>query len=504
MSTQLGKVLGLILVDRFGPVVEKVALNLFQYGPNPLLHVKKQTELPLSKVKESLSILIKYHIASFEPNKNENIANYTLKPERVLLMLRYPKYINLMKKKFGDDAEMIVEEILQRSYWAASEVILKVQERLSKSSSSVSFGQVKEKFVSLVTAKYLIKLPQTEEDGKPVPTLIVNEEELHSVPMLDIASIMQAKSENKDMPDKGIYYTVNFDRFHQDMRDKVIVKAFAKKFDENAGELVELLLQQMYIRTDPWADVSNPVPILEIKDLAKRKKNLAQFTAFFDQYVNVIEQDQSNLIRKSGEASGGSFQIYLKESFTQFAWETVEQCIMEKYDSKAARIFRLVKLKPYIESDLIQKLAMIPAKEAKILTYQLLEENFLHVQELRKAAVGGGPSKSFMLFHIKLEQVVRMTLELCYKTLFNVMTRRNHERDMNKRIIDKKQRVDTIAMGMRAQGASEEQLADIEDMITPPEKDVLERIEKTMKKLNTVELEIDDTIFMLQMYLSYE
>lgn len=120
-----------------------------------------------------------------------------------------------------------------------------------------------------------------------------------------------------------------------------------------------------------------------------------------------------------------------------------------------------MKLKKYIEPDQIQKLAMIPAKEAKRLSYQLLEENFLEIQELRKASVGNGPNKSFMLFYIKLEQVVRMILELCYKTLFNIMTRRNHEKEINKRIIDKKQRVDTIAMGMRAQGASEEQLADV-------------------------------------------
>lgn len=174
-----------------------------------------------------------------------------------------------------------------------------------------------------------------------------------------------------------------------------------------------------------------------------------------------LENDSSNLVRKSGEAGGGSFQIYLKEAFTQFAWEAVEHCILEKFDSKAARIFRLVKLKKYIESDMIQQLAMIPAKEAKRLTYQLLEENFLQIVELRKPPSSGGPNKSFMLFHIQIERVIRMVVELCYKALYNVMTRRGHERITNKRIIDKKQRVDTIAMGMRTQGASEEQLADV-------------------------------------------
>lgn len=142
-------------------------------------------------------------------------------------------------------------------------------------------------------------------------------------------------------------------------------------------------------------------------------------------------------------------------------WETIEKIVLEKFDSKAARIFRLVKTTKYIEPDQIQQLAMIPAKEAKRLSYELLEQNFLQIQELKKASSNNGPNKCFTLFHIHLDNVVRMSLELCYKSLFNIMTRKNHDRQENKRIIDKKQRVDTIAMGMRSQGATEEQLADV-------------------------------------------
>lgn len=135
--------------------------------------------------------------------------------------------------------------------------------------------------------------------------------------------------------------------------------------------------------------------------------------------------------------------------------------VLEKFDSKAARIFRLVKTRKYIEPDQIQQLAMIPAKEAKRLSYELLEENFLQIQELKKASSNNGPNKCFTLFHVHLESVVRMALELCCKSLFNTMTRKNHDKLENKRIIDKKHRVDTIATGMRTQGATEEQLAEV-------------------------------------------
>lgn len=134
---------------------------------------------------------------------------------------------------------------------------------------------------------------------------------------------------------------------------------------------------------------------------------------------------------------------------------------MEKHDTKAARIFRLVKMKQFIEQDQIQQLAMIPAKEAKRLTYLLLEEEFFQMQEMKKTGPNIGPSKPTTVFYILLGEVVKKTLELCYKTLFNVMTRRNNDRVVNKRIIDKKERVDTIALGMRLQGADEAQLAEV-------------------------------------------
>lgn len=489
-------------------------------------------------MKEALCILIKYRLVTFTPNRNENVANYTLQHERILLMLRYAKYINLIKKKFGTECEIMMEELLHRSYWTASELIIKSIEKLKKDHNKhVTILALREKFCSLVTAQYLIRLPYSEED-KPVPTLILKENEEFLPPTIDfkqIALVQNNKAPIESLPDQGVYWTVNFDRFHQDMRDKLIVNAFIEKFDENAGEFVRLLLQQMYIRTTPWAEVSNPVQIVEIRDLVRKQATHQHLLAFFDQYVNVLgmylnqffilfnysvlEQDSSKLIRQAGDAGGGSFQIYLKETFTQFAWEIVEQIILEKFDTKAARIFRLVKSKLYIEPDQIQQLAMIPAKEAKRLSYQLLEENFLQVQELKKSS-SNGPNKSFTLFYINLDQIVRMIMELCYKTLYNIMTRKNHERLVHKRIIEKKQRVDTIIMGMKVQGAAEEQLADvsvlwkiywflkfcsqIEEMITPPEREILQKIDVTMKKLNTVELEIDETIFLLQMYLIYQ
>jgi DNA-directed RNA polymerase III subunit RPC3 len=48
---------------------------------------------------------------------------------------------------------------------------------------------------------------------------------------------------------------------------------------------------------------------------------------------------------------------------------------------------------------------MIPSKETKELTYQLLENNFIQLQELRKSMAANAMSKSFYLFYVDMDQV---------------------------------------------------------------------------------------------------
>ena len=53
----------------------------------------------------------------------------------------------------------------------------------------------------------------------------------------------------------------------------------------------------------------------------------------------------------------------------------------------------------------MQLLSMIPAKEAKMYTYRLLEHNFLQLRELRKGTGNAAPVKMFFLFHVDVQQV---------------------------------------------------------------------------------------------------
>lgn len=131
-----------------------------------------------------------------------------------------------------------------------------------------------------------------------------------------------------------------------------------------------------------------------------------------------------------------------------------------------------------MEQDQMQNIAMIPAKEAKMFTYKLLEHNFLQIKELKKGTSNFAPVKSFILFHVDLpqvwtiflheigqiismfvEQVTRTALEASYKGLFNAMVRQRHDLTDNKRLLDKHARLETLLESLRGEGLPEDELA---------------------------------------------
>ena len=64
----------------------------------------------------------------------------------------------------------------------------------------------------------------------------------------------------------------------------------------------------------------------------------------------------------------------------------------------------------------MQGVVMIPTKEMKMLTYQLMENHFLHLQELKKTLASNAPSKTFYLFYVNMDQVIASSM---FCTIFN-------------------------------------------------------------------------------------
>lgn len=347
----------------------------------------------------SLAVLVQYRLVKFNAlETNENIAEYALLQDKILLFLRYPRYIHFIQKKLGIPSALLLEHLLRTGIGTAQSIIIQAYTNADTKSDQV-LTEYRDSFIDLVNEKYFIRTPEVSEE--PVPSLKVNQQDVFKPPeSLDLKEL-KTLIESGAEPPADTFWTVNFDKFHQSFRDKVLIEAIERQIDSNAGEAFQFILQLMYNKTDPWAMTSNPISYIEIKTLIERKSTNAELVKYVEQYVSIIEKDECGFLRKNDEAGGGLFTVQMNAAFQQLAWSIIENVITQKFGSKATRIFRVVRAKKYIEQEDIQREAMIPAKEAKLFTYRLLEENFLQIQTIKKAGGGGlGPAKAFYLFRV--------------------------------------------------------------------------------------------------------
>ncbi|XP_055587362.1 DNA-directed RNA polymerase III subunit RPC3 [Uranotaenia lowii] len=505
MSIQLGKLCSCIVQQHFGDTVRMVADDLFAAVSKTLPMIIKSTGLTKSEVCKSLAILLKFSLARFQPNKATTATEYSLDYERILMILRYPRFVHLIQTKYGHESAILTEELLRAGCQTASHVILKATS-ISDVKDRNTISKMREQFTELVTLNYFIRAPV----AKPIESnndLLMSEHDesrLFQMPELDLKQLLDLhEQKSTKVPDEGIHWLVNLEKFHLDFRDSIMIGSVERLIDTNAGECFKFLLQLMYDRTKAWETVSNPIPMVELKQLCEKKSPNAEMIKFLDQYVAVIES--VNFVSKFGDTGGGQYTVNMKKIMEQLTWSCIDNVITEKYGSKAARIFRVIRLKKYIEQEDIQKEAMVPAKEAKQLTYKLLEENFLQIQTFRKPGGGNaGAPKSFFLFFVNQTQIVSMLLETCYKALYNSITRSTHDKTVNRRLIEKSQRLDSIVEAMKDRGESEEYIAEILETLTPPEKEILQKVKIRVKSLYSAEIGIDESIFLLKLYQQYQ
>lgn len=257
------------------------------------------------------------------------------------------------------------------------------------------------------------------------------------------------------------------------------------------------MLKLSYLKSDPWAPSLNPVTSAEIRDQLKDLKHL-------DQYLRVLEEESGGCVRRVGDVGGGQYRLDLGEAYRTLAHTLIYQIAQERLGGKAARIFRLIHKNGMMEQDQVAELAMISKKDANLLTFRLTQDHFLLIHEVRKTLAPSPANKITYLFHVDMEAVARMCLEWAYRTTHNLMVQRETTQSENARLLDKRTRVDSIVENLRQSGGTEDQVREVEEMMTPGELQQVEKVSATQDRLFDSEIGLDETMFILQMFIYYQ
>ncbi|XP_048669849.1 DNA-directed RNA polymerase III subunit RPC3 isoform X2 [Marmota marmota marmota] len=455
------KLCSLLLQEHFGEIVEKVGVHLIRTGSQPLRVIAHDTGTSLDQVRKALCVLIQHNLVIYQVHKR-GVVEYEAQCSRVLRMLRYPRYIYTTKTLYSDTGELIVEELLLNGKMTMSAVVKKVADRLTETmedGKTMDYAEVSNTFVRLADTHFVQRCPlvPTIENSDlgpppPAPTLVVNEKDMYLVPKLSlIGKGKRRRSSDEDAAGEP--------------------KAKRPKHTTDNKEIFRSL----------------PVGYNISKQV-------------LDQYLTLLADDPLEFVGKSGDSGGGMYVINLHKALASLATATLESVVQERFGSRCARIFRLVLQKKHLEQKQVEDFAMIPAKEAKDMLYKMLSENFISLQEIPKTP-DHAPSRTFYLYTVNVLSAARMLLHRCYKSIANLIERRQFETKENKRLLEKSQRVEAIIASMQATGAEEAQLQEIEEMITAPERQQLETLKRNVNKLDASEIQVDETIFLLESYI---
>ena len=144
----------------------------------------------------------------------------------------------------------------------------------------------------------------------------------------------------------------------------------------------------------------------------------------------------------------------------------------------------------------------------------------IHLQELRKTISSTAPTKSLYLYYVELYQVIRSVLQSCYKASSNLVSRAQHENEINARLtilisklfphrifyfrlLEKQERTESLVESLREGGASEEQIfEEISELMTPSEQQAVQQVKRKLQQINRAIREVSDNIFLLRLVLN--
>jgi DNA-directed RNA polymerase III subunit RPC3 len=436
-----------------------------------------------------------------------------------LIQFCLSRYIELCERLFGEEAGMIINELLIHGYSQMSHIILRLipkciandkrQERESRPVNIIYESLIKS-FGHLINNNFIESCPQLDDEDqmevdnvlkkKPkIPQFIIIQYNCVVIPNIKIdesyreraqteqidSILLEIKKNNINFGDNGSNWTINHRRFFQNSRDEAIIKAFTNQIDNFAGKLVETFLlisnsEIIHDKPTPSTFQSKPVTFNDvirhgiIKDLQKK----FQFeSVLINKYISIITQDTYRVIEKIGDFGNGAYYIDFKKASYWLSIAHIESYIRERHGSRSLRLFKVIMEKNQLEQKQIEDFSMMPSKESKELIYNMLNDGLLTLTELSKTA-DHASANTIYLFHVDVNKIAVRLLANSYKAMYNLMLKRERLNTDNKRLFEKYKKVNAIIETLVTEGADMNEINEIKSTISEDESNKMMSINK--------------------------
>jgi hypothetical protein len=182
-----------------------------------------------------------------------------------------------------------------------------------------------------------------------------NEEEKNEEEINEEDKIIKKKKLRESDTEINTLWSINFDQFIRKIKHNSIIEYVKKKINENSADVLKVIIDFISSKEKTLNDENSCVFYFQniyelLKDDIVSKKTLEKI---FETLI------LSSIIQQIGNQDGGSYILrlgYLNNLITE---KLTESIIENKYGLKSARIFRILKIKKYLEQKQIAQIAMI-------------------------------------------------------------------------------------------------------------------------------------------------
>lgn len=503
--------LALLLLDQYcGTLVHETANCLFKHGPCALKFIAFITKQKISIVRSSLSLLLQHRFCNINLN-DKGIFQYELSLKKVLGILNYQNYPLIASSVDYDElySNFIITTLLQEGQMTIKTLVSTFQLNFPNG----PLNQLEDVFSKLFNRKFIhCSQAASIEDRIALDNPATNDPATY-YGLFHIKKSFEAitTNEKSDEPaakrtrsdgdfEDSVYWCLNHTQFDLELQYKLVFNGLKSYFaDETVASVAKAVIDLSILDTNICNDRSVPVPfqnILRTCRLLSREK--------VSECLELMEDDCVPLIRSADIlASGGTYVVETKKVLKKMLGDTFALMVGQKLSSFHARIFRIIRDKGSLPQKLIEEIAMVTPKECKEYVFDLVKAGFIKTNYYSRVQ-DYVPAKTYFVFTVDLDQVAKRTLEESCHAIYNAMTRRLHEIEQNKQLIDRKKYVDFQIEALSKEENSEQQIEDLRSSFTTHDLEVIQKAEDSIRKLEMAELHVTNTLTLMMSWLNMQ
>lgn len=506
----------------------------------------------LQNLRECMIVLVQHNLVHTYVSKLEKSGQklylYEANLEQILMRLRHPKFLLHVGETLGDNAESVLQALLENGRLRLSQILSSVATK-SEVAETVIAGKLQAAFLALLDARYIERAPDCEQEVPPckepyglrrnrpgkgmpgsnwkqkstgeisteeaegednrrfqIPDIFVLKKEKDNIPVLRAKRRKLARiTDEEDLGspsispwDEGdsnkVLWRVNAIAFNQVFRHKLCIDAVSEVFGERAGSVAEAMIhlslqEERKLRVESTA-LSSAEAIVGacLEQRIEPRFSSSEVLALLDS----MSMDSCGfLTRYSINVDALSYTLNLSKIMDRLRLKHVEAVVLQKFGDRACRIFRLLLQKRMLEQKQIADAAMLSVKDARELLYQMMKEEFVSIQEVPRSS-DHAPARTFYLFYIDLPVVLKNVTAQLYEALSSIRARLEFELRQEEDVLGL---LDAVADRENEEGGLCPSV-----VLTVSQRQQVEQVRKIAMLLETLMGRLDDMIALFDNY----